>query len=349
MTFDHDPRINYFVKGAPTQNFGDYLPVLLARELMLQPRVEADIYRLIGSVIDSQWILRDLRHTVGAKSGRIAFWGCGMRDAQPLTPRARAQCSFFGVRGPLTRQALALPANTVMGDPGLLLPLLHRSSQPPVDTAQRTICIPHIHDAKSDDELLAISGADCVVRPSIAASETALRQVIDRIVHADFVLSGSLHGAIVACAYGRPFAFWDNGHLDVEFKWRDFAASVHIPCEFVRDVVQGRAHYAEAIAPRLRLPPLTPLLDICPFVVRPAMLLRALVHDAMLRGDDDIETAAAALDDLPSARLATVYALRDASARWRAERTRLADLAARHLGSAREMLKKAIRQRWETA
>jgi hypothetical protein len=43
---EHDSRINYFVKGAPTQNFGDYLPQILAKEFMLHPRVEADIYRL---------------------------------------------------------------------------------------------------------------------------------------------------------------------------------------------------------------------------------------------------------------------------------------------------------------
>src|SRR5580704_18169510 len=48
---EHDPRINYFVKGAPTQNFGDYLPQILAKEFMLHPRVDADIYRLVGSVI----------------------------------------------------------------------------------------------------------------------------------------------------------------------------------------------------------------------------------------------------------------------------------------------------------
>jgi hypothetical protein len=65
---EHDPRINYFVKGAPTQNFGDYLPQILAKEFTLHPRVEADIYRFVGSVIDSSWILRDLRHRPNSKT-----------------------------------------------------------------------------------------------------------------------------------------------------------------------------------------------------------------------------------------------------------------------------------------
>ena len=43
-----DARVKYFVRSAAVQNFGDYLPELLAHALLLQPRVDADIYRLIG-------------------------------------------------------------------------------------------------------------------------------------------------------------------------------------------------------------------------------------------------------------------------------------------------------------
>src|ERR1700752_2303645 len=86
-----------FREGPPAQNFGDYLPELLAKEFMLHPRVEADIYRLIGSVIDNAWILRDLRHTIGLQSGHIALWCCGMRTGEPLDSKVQAMCSFLGV------------------------------------------------------------------------------------------------------------------------------------------------------------------------------------------------------------------------------------------------------------
>jgi hypothetical protein len=175
------------VKGAPTQNFGDYLPEILAKEFMLHPRIEADIYRLIGSIIDTTWVLRDLRHTIGVQSGHVAFWCCGMRTNGPLDPKVQAMCSFFGVRGPLTRDLLKLS-----------------------EYENRSVCIPHIHDTKPHAELLKISGADLVLRPEISATEQELRRMLDKIASASFVLTGALHAAIIACAYGRPFAFWDN-------------------------------------------------------------------------------------------------------------------------------------------
>ena len=333
---DHDERIRYFVKGEPVQNFGDYLPELLAKTLLLHPRVEADVYRLIGSTIERDWIRRDLRRSVGIERGIVAYWGCGKRNATPLDARTLALCRFFGVRGPLTRDALQLPPDTVLGDPGLLAPLMHQPAPAP-DTAGRSVCIPHMEDPKSDAELLAISGAEQVLRPRVESNEAALRRILDRIAGARFVLTGSLHGAIVACAYGRPFAFWDNGHVDIVFKWQDFAASIGIPCDFVRNVSEGEALYAQTLAARIVMPALADILDVCPFAVRPAALLRALLHDGRLAPDADVARAADALDALPSVRPETVHALQAVSAARRAERRRLAPYAA--VGRGIERLK----------
>jgi hypothetical protein len=339
---EHDPRINYFVKGEPVQNFGDYLPELLAKEFMLHPRVDADIYRLIGSVIESSWILRDLRHTIGIRSGHVVFWCCGMRQDMPLEPKVQELCSFFGTRGPLTRDLLGLPKDTVMGDPGLLAPLFHQPVLQP-DIAGRTICIPHIHDTKPDEELLRISGADLVIRPSIAATEAALRDILNKIANAKFVLSGSLHGAIIACAYGRPFAYWGNGHVDIVFKWQDFAESVNITCRFVETVEDGQTIYENLIYPQLRLPPLTPILEVCPFSVRPSALLRALAYDGRLPATE-AEAAAVALDALPSADLATVYHWQDESTRQRTARATFGNVLRRRIGKGKETLKRLIRE-----
>lgn len=338
---DHDERIRYFVKGDPMQNFGDYLPELLAKAFLLHPRIDADVYRLIGSVIEPEWIRRDLRRATGIARGSVVFWGCGKRDATPLDARTHALCRFFGVRGPLTRDVLGLPADTVLGDPGLLAPLMHRPAA--ADTAGQSICIPHIHDAKSDAELLAISGAEQVLRPQIQASEAALCRILDRIAAARFVLTASLHGAIVACAYGRPFAFWDNGHVDVVFKWQDFAASIGVPCSFVPDLAEGERVFAQMFVPRIVVPPLAPILDACPFAVRPAAMLHALQHDGRLPPDANAAQAAEALETLPSARPETVHALQLASATRRAERARLASSLFAAGGRGIERLKAAHR------
>lgn len=313
-----DPRIDYFVKHAARQNFGDYLPELFCQTLLTYPKVDADAFRLVGSVIEERWIRQDLRRANGHVRGLIAYWGCGARQATPIAPATLAHCLFFGVRGALTRDLLRLPADTVLGDPGLLAPLFHPPRPHPLTTG-KAICMPHIHDRRAPNDLLAFSGAEVLVHPEIDASAAALREILDKIASASFVLTASLHGAIIACAYGRPFAFWDNGHVDLPFKWEDFATSVGVPSIFVQDLGEAQQLYAARIRPLLGLPSRAALLDTAPFVARPAALLRALALD----GADDavpFEAAAGALDRMPSLQLADIYRLQDVSATQRAQR-----------------------------
>jgi hypothetical protein len=178
----------------------------------------------------------------------------------------------------------------------------------------------------------------------VQADEASLRRMLDGIAAARFVLTASLHGAIVACAYGRPFAYWHNGHLDIVFKWQDFAASIGVPCEFAPDLARAEALSARALAPRLAVPALAPILDVCPFAVRPAAMLRALQHDGRLAPDADLAHVAAALDALPSARPETVLALQSAAAARRSERGGLATALRTAAGRAVERLK-SLRRR----
>lgn len=321
-----DDRIEYYVRGAQRQNFGDYLPELFAFELLGPAKIEADVYRLVGSVIEDSWVRWDLTRANGSARGIIAFWMCGARRENPLKPETQALCRFFGVRGPLTRDALGLPTDTALGDPGLLAPLLH-TPLASRRTINKTICIPHIYDPKSRDELLAISGTDELVHPEIDGTEAGLRAILNEIASAKFVLSGSLHGAIIACAYGVPFAFWNTGHIDSPFKWKDFAGSIGIAAQFVHTCAEGQALWADELSPVLTRPALTPMLDVCPFTVRPTVLVKALVHDRAL---DTVagEQAAAALAHMPGSSLEAARAYSAASAAFRSQRERLGSLVA---------------------
>lgn len=312
---DRDERIVYHPKFGSLQNFGDYLPEIFCKELLLHPRVEADVYRLVGSVIDETWILRSLRQNIGGFDGTVAFWGCGVRASQPLSARVMAKCMFFGVRGPITRDTLGLPPDTVLGDPGLLAPVFHRPRVKPGESG-RTICIPHAHDAADAEDLLARSGCDALVQPTIPSSEAALRALLDQIAGAQFVLTGSLHGAIMAFAYQRPFAYWDTGHIDVPVKWRDFSDSVGLPTIFVRSLAEGQEIYAEKLAPNIRRLPLTPILENAPFQARPAALLRCMAADGVI--DSGIaEEIASKLDRLPSQDEAEIMRLQMISEAYR--------------------------------
>lgn len=336
---DLDTRIEYFEKTARTQNFGDYLPELFAKELLTYPKVEADVFRLVGSVISEKWIRWDLSRANGQVRGLIALWLCGARNDTPLSAATRAHCMFFGVRGPRTRDILELPPETVLGDPGLLAPLFHVPS-PHAATAGKAICIPHVEDPKSEAELLACSGSEAIVYPVIDSSEAALRDILDKIAGAEFVLTGSLHGAIIACAYGVPFAFWDSGHIDAPFKWEDFAFSIATEPRFAANLAEGRTIWAQHTRPCLQLPSLAAMLDVCPFVVKPGKLVEALALDGLV-DPACATTVAATLAMRDGASLDIARAMIARSAELRAARERIVVVSGKRLGlGARRLIRR---------
>lgn len=268
-------KIAYWTKGGEKANFGDVLTELLVSDLFVKPRVHADRYHIIGSVLWDRVVQQDAEE-LGTERPAICFWACGVRDPDSTSRIASDPLiNVLGARGPLTVRALGMPADTPIGDPGLLLPLLHPA---PIFSSPRIICVPHAYDERSDAEVLAISGAAAVVRPWIAPTRGALHTILDQIASADFVLAGALHAAIAAAAYRRPFAFWDGGLVDVPFKWQDFAASIGMECIFARNVSEGwEAH--ELTTKQLRFPPLDVLLACCPFSVEPRILRLALLQN----------------------------------------------------------------------
>jgi hypothetical protein len=270
-----DDRFPYWRKDDYVQNFGDYCTELFLSELFVADPGGDDTVLLIGSVI-ADWYIEQCEHRRRDKP--MSLWCCGLREAVALSPKVAARCRFTALRGPLSRDLLGLPESVPVGDSALLLPLLHRPRVLPRYHG-RSLCVPHIADPLSESALLEMTGADGVLRPTIPKSLAALRDTIDAIASAQFVLAGALHAAICACAYGVPFAFLDTGHLDLPFKWQDFAASVGIEASFARNLAEGQALWQEAIRPALRLPLLSPLLAVAPLPVRPALLARARAHD----------------------------------------------------------------------
>ena len=346
ITFDGfvlDDRVNWFVRGAPNQNFGDFLPAMFCAQALARPRVEADMFLLVGSVVSRRHV-RLLQRRAGLESGaHTAFWGCGARTGNVADLPDPRRSIFCGVRGPLTRNRLGLATGTPVGDPGLLLPLFH---EPTVDqgTNGRAICIPHVDDRRDDAALLRASGAQTIVRPLVDATLPALRRCIDAIASAGFVLTASLHGAVVAAAYGRPFAFWDTGRIDIPFKWRDFAASIDMEPRFACNLDEAEAQAGVA---RISLPPLLPLASACPLAVRSAVLWRAALHDGEIT-QRDLDTALSVLVPLSETQSASVsfdnqrsnLVRVEAGAPWSATRRS----ARRQLEKMRTAAKRALRR-----
>lgn len=280
-------NVVYWLQGKETQNFGDYLSEILLEDLFHEFGRDGQIVRIVGSAIHD-WFVPDAPTSdtqeeaavgeTGESRKRVVFWGCGIRELGGLSSDRRDSAEILAVRGPVSADDLRLGAETPIGDPALLLPALYRPEVRP-EFAGKTVCIPHFHDTRSDAELRTISGCDVVLRPNIRIGRSNVFQFIDALCSADFVLCASLHGAIVAVAYGRPFAFWDSGQIDLPVKWDDFAASVGLEARFVSAIGEAREHYIAEIAPKLKVPSLWRSLAASPFLLRSDALLKVLRYE----------------------------------------------------------------------
>lgn len=268
----------YWRQEDATQNFGDALTGLFVSEMIDSFNGSYHAIHLIGSTISDYTVTSDMERASDMQDPLVAFWCCGMRENRSLDAQVYAACRFFGARGPLTRKLLKLPVDTPIGDPAFLLPILYRPKLFARDQ-RRVICIPHFEDDMNEQELLRLSGADAIVSPKIPRGRDALHEVIECIASAQFVLAGALHGAVVAAAFGVPFAFFDSGHVDVPFKWLDFAASLNVPAMFARNLEEGWRVYDLFLKGCIQLPRLGPLLECAPFSLKPGIIERAYRHD----------------------------------------------------------------------
>lgn len=191
-------------------NLGDVLTPAILRGLGVEarwtPHQRADLLA-IGSIIRF------------ARPGQ-SVWGSGaMRRSDPVSPRAR----YLAVRGPFTRDSILRDGGTcpeVYGDPALLVSRFHDR---PVEKRHDVGVVPHYVDER--DVRRKHRGLS-VISPLRANP----LEVVDEIRACRAILSSSLHGIIVAHAYGIPAAwvrFSDKLNGD-DVKFADYAASVGV-------------------------------------------------------------------------------------------------------------------------
>jgi hypothetical protein len=232
------------------------------------------------------------RHEIARIGYPLDVWGCGWRGKE-LSPTGQEDVRFFAVRGPQTAAGLHLSSQIALGDPALLLPHLV-----PLDVAPhgRTVVIPHFSrlSAMSESQRRLKTGCDEVLSPMVLRSprdktlwrcslKTAvgllhrrirygiqihsLWSALRRIAGADFVLTGSLHGAILSQTFGVPWAAYHDGYVDTPPKWTDWAAYLGIDIELVQTLRDGRNWWRQS-GYRGRVRDLEPLLKSFPYEIR---------------------------------------------------------------------------------
>lgn len=193
-----DDRLLYWGWWNETRNFGDWIgPYLYARLTGRMPvHVVANRVALPHRYhVSCGSLLQKL-----IRPDTAVVWGTGVMD--DATPFARP-AEVHAVRGPVTQAALDRQGHQVpdvLGDPGLCLPLVLDPG--PRKITHRLGLVSHIVDrAFWDKNAEYLPGAIKLIH-----LDRPVPQVVADIVSCEAILSSSLHGIIVAHAYGVPAA-----------------------------------------------------------------------------------------------------------------------------------------------
>jgi len=198
-------------------NFGDNLSTYLTHKVsgMEVNNVTGEVagqpvYAVIGSILE--WV-----------PSHAEVWGVGYQRA---TSRAADKpLTIHAVRGKLTRDLLikqGFDCPDVYGDPALLCPRYYT----PLPVEHRKLgIVPHYVDWGSATVEKYRSDPD--VRTMDVRGP--IERVIDGICSCDAIITSSLHGLIIADAYGIPAQWtqWSNKVIGDGFKFRDYFSVRH--------------------------------------------------------------------------------------------------------------------------
>lgn len=152
------------------------------------------------------------RHTVFMSAGSILsgargdciVWGSGIRSRYAELQRPWKVCA---VRGPYSQERclhLGISCGDVFGDPGILLPRYYSPPRPPVTF--RLGIIPHFRDLSKISRMYPAQD-----NAQVIDVRYPIETVVDQIRSCQVVVSSSLHGLIVANAYGIQSGWVDFG------------------------------------------------------------------------------------------------------------------------------------------
>ena len=211
---------DYRDTGERPCNLGDYLAAPIC-EWFLAKR---------GYKLDQP--VQGKRHLFTVGSGvlcsfaNVTLWGSGVeydglngsRWWEKYWDAKHRKLDIRAVRGPLSRQVLLKLGHKcpeTYGDPGVLMPLIYSPQKE------------HLSDYKIIPQMVTENEVRKYIPDDKIISMNTLdyRKVIDQICSCKLVYSSSLHGIILAEAYGVPAVFYRGLRDFIDFKYKDWYAS----------------------------------------------------------------------------------------------------------------------------
>lgn len=202
-------------------NLGDYFGVIVVNWMLQRKGLSLDDY------------VENKKHLLTVGSGAVksyqnmTVWGSGVERELPQRFRRFFQRSWYrkldirAVRGPKSREYLMRLGHKVpevYGDPAILMPLIYSDLTGGGDEGYDISIIPQLVTEKGIREKYP----DAHI---ISMNTNDYKSVIDQIVQSKLIISSSLHGVILADAYGVPSVWYRGLGKDIDFKYLDYYAS----------------------------------------------------------------------------------------------------------------------------
>lgn len=192
-------------KGIPA-NFGDELSSFIVAQV-LKVDVELAAKNDKGKLLGIGSILHQAKE-------KDIVWGSGINGKYVDRKVEAKHLNILSVRGPLTQAYLkecGYNAPDIFGDPAVLTPLFYTPKQH--DHKKAVAYVPHFSELKN----LTMDQDIPVINPT-----KPYKEVIDDIFNTELILSSSLHGVILAEAYGIPAVLIRKNENEPLFKYKDY-------------------------------------------------------------------------------------------------------------------------------
>jgi pyruvyltransferase len=200
-------------------NFGDYISLELVERIVQKP------VRTLLTNYRKQKKLLAIGSIFSFAADNDVVWGAGINGRLLKLKHYRfAKLDIRAVRGPLTRQFLyenfSIESPEIYGDPALLFPYFFPEFKRKDNPTYDYIVIPHY----SELSLFPNTKDPHVVYPT-----EPWNVVIEKILDSRFVIASSLHGIVIAEAYGIPARMLRVTKNEGLFKYRDYYLGTNRP------------------------------------------------------------------------------------------------------------------------
>jgi pyruvyltransferase len=190
-------------------NFGDYLSKIIVSKIL------ADKGYFLEEKTPSSGRLLAIGSILHFANSNDVIWGTGVNGKISESEHKYVQLDVRAVRGPLTREFLlqkGINVPEIYGDPAILLPIIF-PEQFKNESKKSFVVVPNLHDLKI---------ARGKKWKNIVSPLWSWDKCITEILKADFVIASSLHGLIIAEAYGIPARYIRLSETENLLKYNDY-------------------------------------------------------------------------------------------------------------------------------